>query len=333
MNSFQWANAGTVEDAVKLLKPPDAKVDPDEKPQAIGGGQDLLTSLKAYILRPPRVVNLKTIQGLDRIEVDDKGALKLGATATIAQLEEHPQVREKFPGLVEAAQSIATPQIRNLGTIGGNLCQRPRCWYFRLENYQCRKKGGTECFAKGGENKYNAIFGGGKSNYVHPSDLAPMLVALEATVSIAGPDGARTIPLADFFILPSIDVRRENVLKDGEIVTQVQVPASPLAGRSTYLKFKERDSMDFAIAAVAAAVDLGADKTVRRARLVLGGVGTIPWHVPAAEEFLAGKQLSEAVVTQAAQIALQGAKPMEQNQYKIPLTQALVRRALTKLSA
>jgi xanthine dehydrogenase YagS FAD-binding subunit len=333
MNSFQWANAGTVEDAVKLLKPPDAKVDPDEKPQAIGGGQDLLTSLKAYILRPPRVVNLKTIQGLDRIEVDDKGALKLGATATIAQLEEHPQVREKFPGLVEAAQSIATPQIRNLGTIGGNLCQRPRCWYFRLENYQCRKKGGTECFAKGGENKYNAIFGGGKSNYVHPSDLAPMLVALEATVSIAGPDGARTIPLADFFILPSIDVRRENVLKDGEIVTQVQVPASPLAGRSTYLKFKERDSMDFAIAAVAAAVDLGADKTVRRARLVLGGVGTIPWHVPAAEEFLAGKQLSEAVVTQAAQIALQGAKPMEQNQYKIPLTQVLVRRALMKLSA
>src|SRR5438105_6585070 len=294
MNSFQWANAGTVEDAVKLLKPADGKVDPDERPQAIGGGQDLLTSLKAYIVRPPRVINLKTIAGLDKIEVDDKGALKLGATATIAQLEEHPQVKEKFPGLVEAAHSIATAQIRNLGTIGGNLCQRPRCWYFRLENYQCRKKGGTECFAKQGENKYNAIFGGGKSNYVHPSDLAPMLVALEATVSIAGPDGARTIPLADFFIMPSIDVRRENVLKDGEIVTQVQVPASPLTARSTYLKFKERDSLDFAIAAVAAAVDLDADKKVRRARIVLGGVGTIPWHVPAAEEFLAGKQLSGA---------------------------------------
>jgi xanthine dehydrogenase YagS FAD-binding subunit len=333
MNSFQWANAASVEDAVRLLKPPDAKTDPDERPQAIGGGQDLLTSLKAYIVRPPRVINLKTIQGLDKIEMDEKGALKLGATATISQLEESRQVKEKFPGLVEAAQSIATPQIRNLGTIGGNLCQRPRCWYFRLENYQCRKKGGTECFAKGGENKYNAIFGGGKSNYVHPSDLAPMLVALEATVSIAGPDGARTIPLADFFILPSIDVRRENVLKDGEIVTAVQVPASSLAARSTYLKFKERDSLDFAIAAVGAAVDLTDDKKVRRARLVLGGVGTIPWHVPAAEEFLAGKQLSEATITQAAQIALQGAKPMEQNQYKIPLTQALVRRALMKLSA
>lgn len=333
MNAFQWANAGTVEDAVKLLKPPDGKIDPDERPQAIGGGQDLLTSLKAYIVRPPRVINLKTIAGLDKIEVDDKGALKLGATATITQLEENAQVKEKFPGLVEAAHSIATPQIRNLGTIGGNLCQRPRCWYFRLENYQCRKKGGTECFAKQGENKYNAIFGGGKSNYVHPSDLAPMLVALDATVSIAGPDGARTIPLAEFFILPSIDVRRENVLKDGEIVTQLQVPASPLASRSTYLKFKERDSLDFAIAAVAAAVDLDGDKKVRRARIVLGGVGTIPWHVPAAEEFVAGKQLNENVVAQAAQIALSGAKPMEQNAYKIPLTQTLVRRALSKLGA
>lgn len=333
MNSFQWANAATVEDAVKLLKPSDPKTDSDERPHAIGGGQDLLTSLKAYIVRPPRVVNLKTIHGLDTIDLDDKGALKLGATATITQLEEHPQVQKKFPGLVEAARSIATPQIRNLGTIGGNLCQRPRCWYFRLENYQCRKKGGDECFAKGAENKYNAIFGGGKSNYVHPSDLAPMLVALEATVTVAGPNGVRTMPLQDFFIPPSIDVRRENVLKDGEIVTQVQVPASSIGARSTYLKFKERDSLDFAIAAAAAAVELASDKTVRRARIVLGGVGTIPWHVPAAEQYLAGKPLSEPVVAQAAQIALQGAKPMEQNQYKIPLTQALVRRALTKLSA
>jgi len=163
--------------------------------------------------------------------------------------------------------------------------------------------------------------------------LAPMLVALEATATVAGPDGTRTVPLADFFIMPSIDVRRETVLKDGEIVTQVQVPASAVAGRSTYLKFRERDSLDFAIASVAAAVERGADKTVKRARLVLGGVGTIPWHVPAAEEFLKDKQLSETVVAQAAVIALQGAKPMEQNQYKIPLTQTLVRRALLKLNA
>lgn len=333
MNSFQWANAATVEDAVKLLKPADPKADPDEKPHAMGGGQDLLTSLKSYIVRPPRVVNLKTIQGLDKIESDGKGGLKIGATATIDQLSQHPEVKARFPGLAEAAHSIGSPQIRNLGTVGGNLCQRPRCWYFRLENYQCRKKGGSECYAKGAENKYNAIFGGGKSNYVHPSDLAPMLVALEATATISGPEGARTVPLKDFFILPSIDVRRETVLRDGEIVTQVQVPASSVSGKSTYLKFRERDSLDFAVASVAAAVELGADKAVKRARIVLGGVGTIPWHVPAAEEFLAGKQLTENVVAQAAQVALQGAKPMEQNQYKVPLTQTLVRRALLKLNA
>ena len=333
MNAFEWANASTVDDAVKLLKPPDGKVDPDETPHAMAGGQDLLTSLKAYIVRPKRVVNLKTIRGLDQIQVDAGGALKIGAMATITAVEEHADVRDKFPGLAEAAASIATPQIRNLGTVGGNLCQRPRCWYFRLENYNCRKKGGSECFAKDGENKYNAILGGGKSNYVHPSDLAPMLVALGATATIAGAGGARTVPLAEFFVLPEKDVRRETVLKDGEIVTEIQVPATPLAARSTYLKFKERDSLDFAMSAVAAALELGPDKTVRQARIVLGGVATIPWRVPAAEAFLVGKPINEETQAAVAKIALEGAHSMGQNAYKIPLTQTLVRRALAKLIA
>jgi xanthine dehydrogenase YagS FAD-binding subunit len=332
MNAFQWANAGSVDDAVKLLRSTDPKADVDEQPMPMGGGQDLLTSLKSYIVRPPRVVNLKTIQGMDKIESDGKGGLKLGALTVLSTLEEHPEVVAKFPGLAEAAFSIATPQIRNLGTVGGNLCQRPRCWYFRLENFNCRKKGGTECFAKGGENKYNAIFGGGKSNYVHPSDLAPMLIALDATVTIVGAEGHRTIPLHDFFTMPSINVRRENVLKEGELVTEIQIPASASA-KSTYLKFKERSSLDFAMSAVAAAVEFGADKTVKKARLVLGGVGTIPWRVPAAENYLLGKTLGDDVNAQAAKIALEGAKPMEQNEYKIPLTQTLVRRALAKLNA
>jgi xanthine dehydrogenase YagS FAD-binding subunit len=332
MNAFQWANAGSVEDAVKLLQPTDPKADVDEQPRPMGGGQDLLTSLKSYIVRPTRVVNLKTIQGMDKIESDGKGGLKLGALAVLSTLEEHPDVIAKYPGLAEAAFSIATPQIRNLGTVGGNLCQRPRCWYFRLENYNCRKKGGSECFAKGGENKYNAIFGGGKSNYVHPSDLAPMLVALDATVTIVGADGTRNMPLHDFFTVPAINVRRENVLKEGELVTEIQIPGSA-SNKSTYLKFKERSSLDFAMSAVAAAIEFGADKTVKKARIVLGGVGTIPWRVPAAEDYLVGKKLSDDVNAQAAKIALEGAKPMEQNEYKIPLTQTLVRRALAKLNA
>jgi xanthine dehydrogenase YagS FAD-binding subunit len=333
MNAFEWANASTIQDAVRLLKPADPAADPDAMSRPMGGGQDLLTTMKAYIQRPPRVVNLKTITGLDKIELDGKGGAKIGAVVTIAQIEESKELAGLFPGLVEAAASIATPQIRHMGTVGGNLCQRPRCWYYRLDDYNCLKKGGETCFSVDAENKYNAIFGGGDSNFVHPSDMAPMLIALQATVTINGPDGARTIPLEQFFTLPDKDIRRENVLKDGEIISEIQVPASPMAARSTYLKFKERQSQDFAMSSVAAAIELGPDKTVRQARLVLGGVGTIPWRVPEAEQFITGKVLSGDMITQAAVIALKGATPMSKNNYKIPLTQTLMRRVLTKLTA
>jgi xanthine dehydrogenase YagS FAD-binding subunit len=331
MKAFEWASPSSVEEAVKLLAPADAKADSDEMARPMAGGQDLLSTMKTYIMRPPRVVNLKMIGGLDAITDDGKGGLKIGALVTISSLEENADVKSKFPGLAEAAHSIATPQIRNLGTVGGNLCQRPRCWYFRLENYKCLKKGGTQCYAFTGENKYNAILGGGPSYFVHPSDLAPMLIALGATVTIAGPDGARNLPLEKFFTLPTVEVRRENVLKDGEIVTEVQVPAG--TGSSTYLKFKERSSLDFAMSAAAVSVDLAADKTVRSARLVLGGVAPIPWRVPDAEAFLVGKKLDAPTVAAAADLALKPAKPMDDNAYKITLTKTLVRRALAKFNA
>src|SRR6266849_2410210 len=186
MKAFEWMNATSVPEAINALKsapPPD---DVDDAARPIAGGQDLLTTMKDYITRPTRVVNLKGIRGLDKIASEGKGGLRIGALVTINQLEENPIVRRSFPGLSEAAHSIATPQIRNLGTVGGNLCQRPRCWYFRLEEVICLKKGGDECDAESGENKYNAILGGGPSYIVHPSDLAPMLVALGASLSIVG---------------------------------------------------------------------------------------------------------------------------------------------------
>jgi xanthine dehydrogenase YagS FAD-binding subunit len=318
MNAFEWASPSSVQEAIKLLQPADAKADPDTMARPYAGGQDLLTSMKAYIVRPPRVVNLKTIPGMDQIESDGNGGLRIGALAKLADLADNDQVLAGFPGLAEAAGSIGTPQIRNMGSVGGNLCQRPRCWYFRLENYQCLKKGGTECFSASGENKYNAILGGGPSFIVHPSDLAPMLVALGSTVTIAGPDGVQNMPLEQFFILPSKDVRKENVLKDGQIITEIQVPASPFAARSTYLKFKERQSLDFAMSAVAAAVELAPDKSVRQARLVLGGVAPIPWRAPDAEKYLAGKTLSDSTVAQAAVLALNGASPLEKTGIKFP---------------
>jgi xanthine dehydrogenase YagS FAD-binding subunit len=331
MKAFEWMSPTTVTDAVEMLKQAPKPDDPDDAAQAMAGGQDLLTTMKEYITRPVRVVNIKGIRGLDRIESDEKKGLNIGALVTLTQLEEHPVVRKLFPGLSEAAHSVATPQIRNLGTVGGNLCQRPRCWYYRLEDVICIKKGGSECYAATGENKYNAIFGGGPSYIVHPSDLAPMLMALGATVSVTGPEGNRVIPLDKFFTLPSEgNIRRENVLKNDELITQIQVPASSFAVNSTYLKFKERESLDFALSSVAAAVELGGDKTVRQARIVLGGVAPIPWRASKAEAFLAGKSLNAEVLAAAAKEALAGAKPLDKNAYKIPLTETLVRRALAK---
>lgn len=331
MKAFEWMSANSVAEAINALKSAPTPADPDDAARPIAGGQDLLTTMKDYITRPTRVVNLKGIRGLDKIEADGKGGLRIGALVTLTQLEERPIVRRNFPGLSEAAHSIATPQIRNLGTVGGNLCQRPRCWYFRLEEVMCLKKGGSECYAATGENKYNAIFGGGPSYIVHPSDLAPMLVALGASVSVAGSEGKRIIALEKFFTLPADgNPRRENVLKNDEIITEIQVPGSKFAAHSAYLKFKERDSLDFAMSSVAAAVAMGANKTISEARLVLGGVAPIPWRVPKAEASLIGKTLSDEVLRNSAAIALEGAKPLAQNAYKIPLTQTLVRRALAK---
>ena len=329
MKAFEWTNPATVNEAVKMLTVASVG-DIDEAPQPIAGGQDLLTTMKDYTSRPTRLVNLKNIPGLNRITLNARG-LTIGALVTLTELEEHAGVIKSYPGLSEAAHSIATPQIRNLGTVGGNLCQRPRCWYFRLEEVNCLKKGGSECYAAQGENKYNAIIGGGPSYIVHPSDLAPMLLALGATVAVTGATGKRVIPLDKFFTLPSEgNIRRENVLKSDEIITEIHVPASPVAARSTYLKFKERESLDFALASAAVAVRMAGNKTVREARIVLGGVAPIPWRVPAAEKFLVGKRLTPEVLSEAGKLALAEATPLEKNAYKVPLTQTLVRRALTK---
>ena len=332
MNAFEWANAKDALDAVSLLVA-DGSVDPDEVPHALAGGQDLHTTLKAHIVRPSRVVNLKTIPGLNEILVGADG-LTLGATAILTDIAERADVMKFAPGLVEAIHSVATPQIRNLGTIGGNLGQRPRCWYFRHETLKCLKRGGTECYAKEGENKYNAVFGTDAPCVItQPSDPAQVLVALGAMITVQGPAGARDIRAADFFRMPTTeDPRRENVLAPGEIITQIRIAPTPLAARSTYVKFKERESLDFAMASVAAAVDRADDGTVRAARVVLGGVAPVPWQLPKVDAFLVGKKLDDATLAEAATIAVADAKPLSQTGYKVPLVKTLVRRALAKLA-
>ena len=335
MQAFEWANAKSVENATALLNDfdHDQAPPPDARPHPIGGGQDLHTTMKAYIVTPPRVVNLKTIPDAGKITLD-AGGLTLGATATLTQIATHDGVQKFAPGLVEAIESVATPQIRNQGTIGGNLCQRPRCWYFRLEEVRCLKRGGDTCYAKEGENKYNAAFGTDAPCVItQPSDPAQILVALDAVITAAGLKGTRDIKAGEFFRMPTTDDPfRETVLTPGEIVTHIRIPATPLAAKSTYLKFKERSSLDFAMASVAAAVDGGADGVLKTARVVLGGVAPVPWPLPAVDLFLAGKKLDETTIAKAAELAVADAKPLSQTGYKVQLVRTLVKRALTKLA-
>jgi xanthine dehydrogenase YagS FAD-binding subunit len=293
----------------------------------LAGGTDLLDQLKERLLQPERVVNIKRIEELRGVQDTGKG-LDIGALTTITQLEK----LEQYPVLAQAAASIATPQLRHMGTLGGNLCQRPRCWYFRGRQYPCLKKGGYKCYAVEGLNKYHAIFGGGPSFIVHPSDAAPALQALGATLEIYGPDGRREVPVEGFFQLPDENLRRENLLQPDEILTRVRVPALRPGTRSTYLKFREKQSLDFALSSVAAVL-LMDGKKVESARLVLGGVAPVPYRVPRAEAELEGRALSAESIARAAEVAVEGAQPLGGNDFKVPLTRNLVRRALESLAA
>ena len=330
MKAFSLLQPKSLDDAIRLMDRA-RRPEPAGARKLLAGGQDLLTEMKEHLAEPEELVNLKSVPGLDRIAGDASGALSIGALCTLSKLAEAAPVRERFRGLREAALSIASPQIRSQGTVGGNLCQRPRCWYYRNEHARCLKKGGTECFAYSGLNKYNAIFGGGPSYIVHPSDLAPALCALDAEVTLLGPRGERRVALEAFFTLPSEgSVLRENVLEPDEILTAVRVPAPPEGLRSTYLKFKERGSFDFALSSVALAV-VADGGSVRHARLVLGGVAPIPWRCRSAETQLVGQPHALASYEAASVAALEGAEPLEHNGYKVPLTRGLIRRAAQAL--
>ena len=319
MENFAYINTTSVEEASSLLGE-----DWDET-KIIAGGTDLLGELKEYIETPKKVVNLKTIPGLNEINADSSG-LTIGALVTLAEIAAHPTIQKHYTVLAEAADSVASPQIRNVGTLGGNLCQRPRCWYYRNPDIICLKKGGDICYAVEGLNKYHAIFGGGPVYIVHPSDVAPALIALGATVKIIGPGEEKTMPLEDFFILPEVNPQRENVLEPNEVVAEVHIPQPKGNTKSFYIKVRERGSFDFALASVAAVFEM-ADATCQAANIVLGGVAPIPWRSKEAEAALNGKRITETAARQAGIDAVKNAEPMNDNGYKVMLTQNIVSRA------
>jgi xanthine dehydrogenase YagS FAD-binding subunit len=331
VKAFDLIRPRSVEEAVRAL-PAVSTYAERMRVRPLAGGQDLLCELKDYLIEPEALVDLKQLPGLDGLEHGADGRLEIGALVTLTRLAEDPWIRENLPVLAQGAASVGSPQIRNFGTVGGNLCQRPRCPYYRNEQALCLKKGGNQCHAYGGRSKYAAILGAGPSYIVHPSDLAPPLVTLGAEVTIVGPGGERSLPLDKFFLTPDKgDVTAENVLRGNEIVTRVTVPAGRQHWRSLYLKVRERESFDFALASVAAAVQLEGGK-IREARLTLGGVAPRPWRCRSTEQLLLGRELDEETCLRAGEEAVRAAQPLGENAYKLPLTRNLIARALRELS-
>ncbi len=293
-----------------------------------GGGSDLLALVKDRIISPDVVVNLKTMANLNEVSRSVSG-VTIGGQMTLDILASHEIIRRDYAVLAEAANSVATPQIRNVGTIAGNVCQRPWCWYYR-NGFPCFKAGGNQCFSFAGENQFHAIFGGGPSYIVHPSDTAPALVALNASFRIIGAGGERRVPAAEFFVLPRQDAAHENVLAEDDVLVSIDVPAAKPGTRSTYQKVLDRQAWTHAV--VGAAVVLEMDQQVcRAARIVLGGVAPIPWRLPRVEEMLVGQSITEDLAARAAEASIAGARALSKNAYKLPLTAGLVRRTLMEM--
>jgi len=317
--SFAHVRPDTLDQALTLLGRGSAR--------AQAGGTDLLGCLRDGALPPVEtLVSLGAIGEMHGFRPGTDGGIRLGALTTISELATNQTVRSSARALADAAASVASPQLRNQGTLGGNLLQKPRCWYYRGD-FDCLRKGGDTCFAYDGENRYHCIFGGSACYIVHPSDTAPALVALGASARIASPRARRTVPVEQLHVAPADDPTRESVLEPDEILVEVMLPEPGPGLRSSYRKVRARASWDFALVGVALALHLDG-KLVRRASVVLSGVAPIPWRAKAVEQVLEGSTLDAATIKRAAAAAITGAEPLAQNGYKIPLLEGLVTEQL-----
>jgi xanthine dehydrogenase YagS FAD-binding subunit len=320
MRAFEYASPAKLDHAVNLL----GNSWDDAAPLA--GGTDLLALMKDDIVAPRRLVNIKDIAALRGIAVSRKG-LRIGALATIEELAANPQVRANYPVITHTANEIAGPQIRNMATIGGNLCQRPRCWYYRGGFGLLGKDEKGMSLIPNGDNRYHAILGNsGPAYFVSPSTLAPLFIALGATLKLVGPGGKRDLPLEKFYLIPKSETEREHDLRPNEIVTEILLP--PLAGAqaATY-EVRQKETMDWPLALAAVVLNLKGGR-VSSARVMMGAVAPVPWRSTDAEAALTGKSVNEEVAQAAAQAAVANAKSLGHNGYKIQLARVAVKRAI-----
>jgi xanthine dehydrogenase YagS FAD-binding subunit len=329
MKGFDYYRLTTVAQAISLLTRFQGKA------AILAGGSDILAMMKDRLegpkfQMPQHLLDINGIKDLNSIR-QQKNGLKIGATATLNEIASSPLVAEGYPLLTQAAGQVAVPQIRNVGTLGGNLCQRPRCWYFRGKLFKdCFRKGGNDCYAPGGENQYHAIFPADNCCMVFPSDMAPALTALQARIEAATPRGTKLIPIEQFYVRPEKDPLKETVLGSAEMVLGVEIPVPAPGSKGVYLKLKEREAFDFAIVSVAAAVTLKND-VVSDARIVLGGIAPFPLRATGAEAALKGKKIGDAMGI-ACKAALEGARPMSNNGYKVKAAKGIIEEALGSLA-
>ncbi len=322
MQAFEYASPATREEAIKLL---DSNWGNTE---VLAGGTDLVSLMKDFISTPKRVVSLQKVKGLGGIEFKSGQELRIGAMATVQELIDVAGLRAEYPGIVEAAEGVTSPQIRALGTVGGDLLQRPRCWYYRT-GYGLLARDNGRALVPEGDNRYHAILANsGPAYFVNPSSLAPILIALGARVKLFGPDGEREVPLDKFFATPTTDQEREYVLKPSEILTEVRVPHHGKA-RSAVYEVRQREALDWPLAAAAVVLHMDGGN-VSGARVVLGHVAPKPWRAEAAEKALAGKKVTPELAEEAAKAATEGATPLSENAYKLRLVRTAVQRALNR---
>jgi xanthine dehydrogenase YagS FAD-binding subunit len=323
VKAFAYVDARNEKEAVAALKFVGGVAMP------LAGGQDLLARLKDYVSSADRLVNVKGALDTTVTSTPD-GGLKIGAAMKIVDLMENAQVQRLYPSVIAAAGEIGTPQIRNQGTVGGNINQRPRCWYFRNEEFNCYKKGGNRCFSPAGENQFHAIFGNnGPSHIVHPSSLAVPLVAYGAKFRLATASGDREVPASEYFTMPTLrNVLKENVLGDDELMTHVILPP-PGNVKSGHYEVRYKASHDWPLAFTTVVLAMNGN-TIQSARVVLGAVAPVPWRSEDAERALAGKPLNEQTATEAADAAVRAAQPLNRNGYKVQIARTAVKRAILK---
>lgn len=325
MRAFEHLNATSVEEAL-------AAIGEDWQTRLVAGGTDLVPLMKKDVIAPSRLVNLKTASELANVDFSDEAGLTVGALATLDDVGRYPPVRRHYRVLAEAISVAASPQLRNMATLAGNLCQTSRCWYFR-NIFFCWLKGGEKCYAADGENRIHAIFGGGPCYSAHPSDPAPALVALGAELTLYdGKGGSRSMPVESFYALPADDRRRETILRPNELVARIRVATPPQEARGVYLKAMARGAWAFPLASVAVQ-GVWDGPMAREISIVLGGVAPIPWRAKQAENVVRGQPVDGGVARRAGEAAVAGAQPLRDNGYKMELVRTLVERALVSAAA